>query len=50
MLLSGVLNIALGVPLWMQLIHLALADALWIAYVLVSARALEVSEQVAVSH
>ena len=50
MLLSGVLNIALSVPLWMQLIHLALADALWIAYVLVSARALEVEEQVAVSH
>ena len=49
MLLSGVLNIALSVPLWMQLIHLALADALWIAYVLVSARALEVDELVAVS-
>lgn len=46
MLLSGVLNIALGVPLGMQLVHLALADALWIAYVFVSARALEVEEPV----
>jgi len=46
MLLSGVLNIALGVPLWMQLVHLALADVLWIAYVLVSARALEVEDPV----
>lgn len=46
MLLSGFLNIALGTPLWMQLVHLALADALWIAYVLVSARALEVEEPV----
>lgn len=49
MLLSGAVNVALGVPLWMQLVHLALADALWVAYVLVSARALEVEEPVAVS-
>lgn len=48
MLLSGVLNIALGVPIWMQILHLALADGLWIAYVLVSARALEVDEAVAI--
>jgi heme A synthase len=40
MLISGVVNVALGVPVWMQLVHLALADALWIAYVFVSARAL----------
>lgn len=50
MLLSGVVNIALGVPLWMQLVHLALADALWIGYVLVSARALEIEEPVAVRY
>jgi heme A synthase len=41
MLLSGALNIALGVPVWMQLVHLGLADALWVSYVLTSARALE---------
>ncbi len=49
MLLSGVLNVALGVPVWMQLVHLALADALWIAYVLVSAGALEAEELVPVT-
>jgi heme A synthase len=44
MLLSGVLNVALGVPVWMQLVHLVLADALWITYVLISATALQASE------
>lgn len=43
MLLTGVVNVSLGVPVWMQLVHLALADALWIAYVLASAGALQVS-------
>jgi heme A synthase len=43
MLLSGVINVALGVPVWMQLVHLGLADVLWIAYVLVAARALQPS-------
>jgi len=43
MLISGSLNIVLGVPVWMQLVHLLLADTLWIAYVLASAQALEVS-------
>lgn len=37
LLASGVLNIALGVPLWSQLLHLLLADLLWIGYVWVSA-------------
>lgn len=37
MVLSGLLNIWLGVPVWMQLVHLALANALWVAYVMVSA-------------
>ncbi|REK24077.1 MAG: heme A synthase [Actinobacteria bacterium] len=40
MLISGVANVALGVPVWMQLVHLALADSLWIAYVLMGARAI----------
>jgi heme A synthase len=50
MLLSGSLNVALGVPVAMQLIHLALADALWVTYVLVSARALEMPARVSVSY
>lgn len=45
MLLSGVINIALGTPLAMQVIHLALADALWVTYVLVSAHALAPSQE-----
>ncbi|HZD24056.1 MAG TPA: COX15/CtaA family protein [Acidimicrobiia bacterium] len=42
MFLTGMMNIALGVPVWMQLVHLALADVLWIVYVLTSAEALQV--------
>lgn len=49
MLITGVLNITLGVPVWMQLVHLALADALWVAYVIVSAQALGAEEHMAVS-
>ncbi|MDH3189084.1 MAG: COX15/CtaA family protein [Acidimicrobiia bacterium] len=45
MLVTGSLNVALGVPVWMQLVHLGLADALWIAYVFVAARALSASDQ-----
>jgi protoheme IX farnesyltransferase len=41
MLVTGAMNVLLGVPVWMQLIHLALADALWIAYVLTSAHSLQ---------
>lgn len=44
MLLTGTINVALGVPVWMQLVHLALADALWIVYVLTAADALQFSE------
>lgn len=43
MLLTGLVNVALGVPVWMQLVHLTLADALWVVFVLVSARALQPS-------
>jgi heme A synthase len=46
MLISGALNVALGVPVWMQLVHLLLADALWIAYVVASAQALQVPVEV----
>ena len=48
MLLTGALNIALGVPVWMQVVHLALADALWVSYVLFSARSLEAPSPVPV--
>lgn len=43
MLITGFVNVALGVPVWMQLVHLALADALWVAYVFASAQALQLS-------
>ena len=43
MLVTGAVNVALGVPVWMQLVHLALADTLWVAYVLTSAGALQTS-------
>ena len=42
MLLTGAINVALGVPVWMQLVHLLLADLLWIVYVLSSAESLQV--------
>ena len=41
MLVTGALNVSLGVPVWMQLVHLGLADSLWISYVLLAARTLE---------
>jgi heme A synthase len=49
MLLSGALNVLLGVPVWMQILHLALADTLWIAYVFTSAQALQVQPAAAVA-
>jgi heme A synthase len=36
----GLLNVVLLAPVWMQIVHLLLADALWIALVLLAARAL----------
>jgi cytochrome c oxidase assembly protein subunit 15 len=37
---AGLLNVALLAPVWMQLVHLLLADVLWIAFVLLAARVL----------
>jgi heme A synthase len=37
---AGILNLLLLAPVFMQIIHLALADALWIAVVVLGARAL----------
>ena len=40
---AGMLNIWLLAPIWLQLVHLLLADLLWIALVLLAASALEKS-------
>jgi heme A synthase len=37
---AGMLNVGLLAPVWMQLIHLFLADALWISFVVVGVAAL----------
>jgi cytochrome c oxidase assembly protein subunit 15 len=39
-LVVGLANVALLAPVWMQLFHLLLADVVWIAFVLMSVRAL----------
>ncbi len=36
--LAGVVNVSLLAPIWMQLVHLALADAAWIALAALAAR------------
>lgn len=43
MLVTGVVNVVLGVPIWMQVVHLLLADALWVSYVWVAAQSLQVA-------
>ncbi len=39
-LAAGALNVLLNVPVWMQLVHLLLADLMWLAVVLLGATAL----------
>jgi heme A synthase len=39
-LAAGVINVALLAPVWLQLLHLLLADAVWIAYLFLAADAL----------
>jgi heme A synthase len=39
-LLIGALNVALLAPIWMQIVHLLLADLVWVVLVLVAATAL----------
>lgn len=46
-LAAGVANILLNVPVWMQLVHLLLADLMWIAVVLLGAAALSRPVEVA---
>ncbi|HEV2146920.1 MAG TPA: COX15/CtaA family protein [Longimicrobiaceae bacterium] len=44
---AGFLNLALLAPVWMQLVHLLLADLVWISLVLFGASALAVPEEAA---
>jgi heme A synthase len=39
-IVAGLVNLALLAPIWMQLVHLVVADAVWIALVLMGASAL----------
>lgn len=39
---AGLINVVLLAPVWMQILHLLLADAVWIAYVLLAANILSV--------
>ena len=39
-LAAGLLNVVLLAPVWLQIVHLLLADVLWIAFVLLAVRAL----------
>ena len=39
-LIGGVVNLLLLAPVWMQIVHLLVADLLWIAFVLLGARTL----------
>ena len=36
----GLLNILMGTPLWLQILHLAIADSIWISYVWLAAQTL----------
>jgi len=46
---AGLLNLVLLAPVWMQLVHLLLADLLWVAFVLLAARALALPQAAATS-
>jgi heme A synthase len=39
-LTAGVVNIALAAPVWMQVVHLLIADVVWIGLVVVGSTAL----------
>ena len=45
--IAGTVNVLLLAPVWMQIVHLLLADAVWIALLLTTASALAVEEPVA---
>ena len=39
-LLAGMVNIGFSAPVWMQMIHLLLADLVWVVFILLSAQCL----------
>jgi heme A synthase len=41
-IVAGIVNLVLLAPVWMQIVHLLLADLVWISYVVVAAQALAV--------
>ena len=43
---AGLLNLVLLAPVWMQIVHLLLADVVWVALVLLAARALALAPPV----
>jgi cytochrome c oxidase assembly protein subunit 15 len=43
-IVAGVANVVLLAPVWMQMVHLLLADLVWISYIVVAAQALAVSD------
>jgi heme A synthase len=45
-LLVGIFNVALLAPIGMQIIHLLMADAVWLALVLLAASALGVDAEI----
>jgi heme A synthase len=44
--IAGIVNVVLLAPLWMQVLHLLLADAVWIVFVLAASESLVVRERV----
>jgi len=44
-LAAGALNVALAAPVWMQIVHLLLANLLWLALVLLAANTAPVEER-----
>lgn len=47
-LAAGALNIVLLAPVWLQLVHLLVADAVWVAYVFLAAETLATPDAVSV--
>jgi heme A synthase len=46
-LAAGAINLALLAPVWLQLVHLVLADLVWISLVLLAAKCLELAPEAA---
>ncbi|MEQ1729764.1 MAG: heme A synthase, partial [Vicinamibacterales bacterium] len=48
-LAAGVVNVALLAPIWLQLVHLLLADAVWVTYLFFGADVLAHGREAAVT-